>query len=150
MNPIIFLFLIHALCTWFYMPSDFYENIKVFLARLHSLLLLPSYHLVQCLQFLLGLLSTGTASYDMWTGLLTWSQESKVFTLFSKMENTFPLVLRRPNSVHSVLLCYDNPSYHIFLTHNQFWAQNVSACPALFCFCHCHIIGFKMDIRHSC
>ena len=25
-----FFFLIRALCTWFYMPSDFFENIKVF------------------------------------------------------------------------------------------------------------------------
>jgi len=131
------------------MSIDFYENIKVFLARLHTSLLLPSYHLVQCLQFLLSLLSTGTASCFMFTGLLTWSQETKLFTVFSKIGNMFPLVLR-PNSVHFVLLCYDNPSYHICVAHNQFWAQNVSACTALLCFCHRHIIGFKMHIRHSC
>jgi hypothetical protein len=120
------------------------------LATLHTSLLLPFCHLVQCLQFLLGLLSTGTASCDMCTGLLTWSQETKLFTVFSKMENIFPLVLRHPNSVPSVLLCYDNLSYHICLAHIEFWAQNVSACPALFCFCHRHSIGFKMHIGHGC
>jgi hypothetical protein len=78
----------------------FYEKIKVFLAGLHTSLLLPSYQLVQCLQFLLGLFSTGTASCDMCTGLLTWTEETKLFPVFSKIGNTFPLVLRHPNSVH--------------------------------------------------